>query len=176
MKLDRTYLTETMRRLIETPSPVGYYEKMKPLMEELAAELREKLERYILESTGVSVISLVSGQYEESSLHSFDIADYTALDIMVDAVGNVYVLGDDNALHGYAWEDILASNIIHGEKKLFDCTPFYHQLHIAQLKVMYDLFGDDIYREYAERWEGYRRSFWKRSRAFIKKAWQKIAE
>ena len=39
MKLDRTFFTETMRRLIETPSPVGYYEKMKPLMEELAAEL-----------------------------------------------------------------------------------------------------------------------------------------
>ena len=66
---------------------------------------------YILDSTGVSVISLVSGQYEKSSLHSFDIADYTALDIMVDPVGNVYVLGDDNTLHGYAWEDILASNI-----------------------------------------------------------------
>ncbi|MBO7221501.1 MAG: hypothetical protein J6V37_00475 [Clostridia bacterium] len=66
---------------------------------------------YILDSTGVSVISLVSGQYEKSSLLSFDIADYTALDIMVDAVGNVYVLGDDNALHGYAWEDILYSNI-----------------------------------------------------------------
>ncbi len=38
-KLDLTYLLDTMKRLIETPSPVGYYEKMKPLLEALAAEL-----------------------------------------------------------------------------------------------------------------------------------------
>ncbi len=39
MKLDIAYLTGTMQRLIQTPSPVGYYEKMKPLIEQLAAEL-----------------------------------------------------------------------------------------------------------------------------------------
>lgn len=33
------YLTEVMRRLIETPSPVSYYEEINPLMEKLAAEL-----------------------------------------------------------------------------------------------------------------------------------------
>lgn len=38
-KLNLTYLLDTMKRLIETPSPVGYYEKMKPLLEALAAEL-----------------------------------------------------------------------------------------------------------------------------------------
>ena len=37
--LDVAYLLNTMQRLIETPSPVGYYEKMKPLLEALAAEL-----------------------------------------------------------------------------------------------------------------------------------------
>lgn len=39
MKIDIQFLTDTMRRLIETPSPVGYYEKMKPLIEEYAAAL-----------------------------------------------------------------------------------------------------------------------------------------
>ena len=39
MKLDMQFLTETMKRLIEVPSPVGYYEKMKPVIEELAASL-----------------------------------------------------------------------------------------------------------------------------------------
>lgn len=39
MKLDTSYLIETMRRLIETPSPVGYYEKMKPVLEGIVAEL-----------------------------------------------------------------------------------------------------------------------------------------
>lgn len=37
MKIDIKFLTDTMQRLIETPSPVGYYEKMKPLIEEYAA-------------------------------------------------------------------------------------------------------------------------------------------
>jgi len=33
------YLTEVMEKLIETPSPVSYYEEINPLMEKLAAEL-----------------------------------------------------------------------------------------------------------------------------------------
>ena len=39
MKIDASYLIETMRRLIAVPSPVGYYEKMKPELEAIAAEL-----------------------------------------------------------------------------------------------------------------------------------------
>ncbi len=39
MKIDIQYLTDVMKRLIETPSPVGYYEKMKPVLEELAESL-----------------------------------------------------------------------------------------------------------------------------------------
>lgn len=56
------------------------------------------------------------------------------------------------------------------------CSPFYHRLHIAQLRVMYDLFGDEIYQKYADRWDGYQKSFWKPKRAFVKKALQKIFE
>lgn len=55
-------------------------------------------------------------------------------------------------------------------------SPFYHKLHIAQLKVMYDLFGDEIYKEYALKWEAYQNSFWKKGRAVFKKAMQKIFE
>ncbi len=55
-------------------------------------------------------------------------------------------------------------------------SPFYHKLHIAQLQVMYDLFGDAVYREYAEKWEEYQKSFLNSKRAFIKKAVQKIME
>ncbi len=39
MKIDTTFLTDTLSRLIETPSPVGYYEKMTPLISEYASEL-----------------------------------------------------------------------------------------------------------------------------------------
>lgn len=56
------------------------------------------------------------------------------------------------------------------------CSPFYHNLHISQLKVMYQLFGDEIYNEYANKWEDYTKSFWKPKLAFIKKAIQKILE
>ncbi len=55
-------------------------------------------------------------------------------------------------------------------------SPFYHKLHIAQLLVMYDLFGDHIYKEYAEKWEAYQKSFWKPKVAFVKKAIQKVFE
>ena len=56
------------------------------------------------------------------------------------------------------------------------CSPFYHELHIAQLNAMYDLFGDEIYNQYAKKWDGYRRSFWNPKWAFVKKAWQKVME
>lgn len=56
------------------------------------------------------------------------------------------------------------------------CSPFYHGLHIAQLKAMYDLFGDQIYKDYADKWETYQNSFWKSKRAFIHKAMQKVIE
>lgn len=56
------------------------------------------------------------------------------------------------------------------------CSPFYHKLHVSQLMVMYDLFGDEIYKEYAEKWDAYQKAFWKPKRAFMKKAMQKIFE
>ncbi len=56
------------------------------------------------------------------------------------------------------------------------CSPFYHKLHIAQLKVMFDLFGDEIYKCYAEKWEKYEKGFWNSKTAFFIKAWQKVFE
>ena len=56
------------------------------------------------------------------------------------------------------------------------CSPFYHDLHIAQLKVMYDLFGNDIYKAYADKWGKYQDRILNRMKAFIIKAWQKVVE
>ena len=39
MSIDMSFLLDTARRLIETPSPVGYYRELKPVIEALAAEL-----------------------------------------------------------------------------------------------------------------------------------------
>lgn len=53
-------------------------------------------------------------------------------------------------------------------------SPFYHDLHIEQLKVMYDLFGIEEFNAYSKKWLGYQNSLIKKNTAFILKAIQKI--
>jgi heparosan-N-sulfate-glucuronate 5-epimerase len=49
-------------------------------------------------------------------------------------------------------------------------SPFYHSLHIVQLRVMHKITGEAFFREQADRWETYQSSRLKRSRALIQKA------
>jgi len=35
-------------------------------------------------------------------------------------------------------------------------SPFYHHLHIVQLRVMHRLTGESVFADYARRWEAYR--------------------
>ena len=55
-------------------------------------------------------------------------------------------------------------------------SQFYHKLHVAQLNVMYDLTGKDIYKMYADLWDKYEKNWLYRKIAFVKKAWQKVVE
>ena len=55
-------------------------------------------------------------------------------------------------------------------------SPFYHDLHIAQMQAMYAITEDEIFNQYANKFIAYKRSFIKRTRAFWKKAIQKILE
>lgn len=55
-------------------------------------------------------------------------------------------------------------------------SPFYHNLHIAQMQALYELTGSEIFNSYAEKWQGYQKKTTYRNRAFIKKAMQKIME
>jgi heparosan-N-sulfate-glucuronate 5-epimerase len=48
-------------------------------------------------------------------------------------------------------------------------SPFYHQLHVTQLRLMQRLTGDDVFSRYADRWETYARSRTKRTRAWCYK-------
>jgi heparosan-N-sulfate-glucuronate 5-epimerase len=48
-------------------------------------------------------------------------------------------------------------------------SPFYHQLHIVQLRVMHRLTGEDGFLRVADRWESYSRSHSKRTRALCYK-------
>ena len=55
-------------------------------------------------------------------------------------------------------------------------SPFYHNLHIAQMQAMYELTGEGIFKEHAERWRKYQRNPVCKGLAFIKKTIQKILE
>ncbi|MFF2447139.1 D-glucuronyl C5-epimerase family protein [Neobacillus sp. NPDC058068] len=55
-------------------------------------------------------------------------------------------------------------------------SPFYHKLHIAQLEVLYDIFRNELFKEYSERWHKYQNNWFKRKHAFIVKVCQKLTE
>ena len=55
-------------------------------------------------------------------------------------------------------------------------SPFYHNLHIAQMQAMYELTGNEVFNEYARRWERQQNNPIFKTMAFIKKAAQKIME
>ena len=49
-------------------------------------------------------------------------------------------------------------------------SPFYHRLHIVQLRVMSKLTGDARFAAVAERWEGYAQHRSNRTRALVEKS------
>jgi hypothetical protein len=53
-------------------------------------------------------------------------------------------------------------------------SPFYHSLHIVQLRVMHRLTQNPVFAQYAEKWDGYRRSRIKRTLALGYKALFKL--
>jgi heparosan-N-sulfate-glucuronate 5-epimerase len=59
---------------------------------------------------------------------------------------------------------------ISGTRLPMVASPFYHQLHIIQLRVMHRLTGGDEFARVADRWEGYGRSRGKRTRALCYKS------
>ena len=55
-------------------------------------------------------------------------------------------------------------------------SSFYHDLHIAQLSVLYNLFNVNCFKEYTEKWMKYRNNWVKRKHAFVVKVYQKLTE
>jgi heparosan-N-sulfate-glucuronate 5-epimerase len=49
-------------------------------------------------------------------------------------------------------------------------SPFYHRLHLVQLRVMHRITGDKTFARYADKWEAYARSRAKRTRALCYKS------
>jgi hypothetical protein len=57
-----------------------------------------------------------------------------------------------------------------GTRMKMMASPFYHRLHIVQLRVMARLTGEPIFTEFANRWSLYQQSRIKRSRALVYKS------
>ncbi|WP_155850297.1 D-glucuronyl C5-epimerase family protein [Clostridium cadaveris] len=55
-------------------------------------------------------------------------------------------------------------------------SQFYHKLHIAQLKVMYEITREIQFKEYADKWIRYEEKWLNRKKSFITKVWQKLKE
>lgn len=55
-------------------------------------------------------------------------------------------------------------------------SPFYHNLHIAQMQAMYKLTGREVFNEYAMRWKKQQRNIICKSYAFVRKSCQKLLE
>jgi hypothetical protein len=49
-------------------------------------------------------------------------------------------------------------------------SPFYHQLHVVQLRVLHRMTGDEVFARYADRWEAFAHSRAKRTRALCYKS------
>jgi len=49
-------------------------------------------------------------------------------------------------------------------------SPFYHRLHVVQLRIMYKLSGEEKFAMYADKWENYTRSYVKRTCALFYKS------
>lgn len=61
-----------------------------------------------------------------------------------------------------------------GTKMKMLASPFYHNLHIIQLKILYKITKGQIFKEYAERWEKYKNNWLYRNLALIYKIIFKI--
>jgi heparosan-N-sulfate-glucuronate 5-epimerase len=53
-------------------------------------------------------------------------------------------------------------------------SPFYHNLHVAQLTVMDSLFHNTVFEEFASRWRSYEKSWTRRLSAFFFKSIHKL--
>ena len=82
-----------------------------------------------------------------------------------------------------------AVNALEQDLALFDCSywskydmgnklssPFYHRLHVAQLKVMYELFDRKTFLDYANQWDRHQHNKMYCGWAFVVKVYQKLTE
>lgn len=57
-----------------------------------------------------------------------------------------------------------------GTKLKMIASPFYHRLHITQLRILHELTGDELFGHYAAKWDSYHDSSFNRNAALVYKS------
>ena len=76
-------------------------------------------------------------------------------------------------LHRYEWGHWSLYDLP-GTRSKNVASPFYHRLHIVQLKATERLVGEPVLGSYADRWSGYLQSSWHSRRALVHKGLFKL--
>ena len=100
----------------------------------------------------------------------YDMALASGDDVYVDA-WNSTIVALTGSLHEF---DNGYWSMYDYDKKI--ASPFYHNLHIAQLEALYAVTGASAFMDLRDKFVKYRACFWNRSKAFIIKAIQKLKE
>lgn len=89
-----------------------------------------------------------------------------------EAAGELFTKAVETLRHNLARYDLGFWSLYEqsGTRLPMVASPFYHQLHIAQLRVMQRLTGEEMFATYADRWETYARSPGMRTRALCYKS------
>ena len=84
----------------------------------------------------------------------------------------IFDLGVETLVHNLAQFDTGYWSLYEqsGTRLKMLASPFYHQLHVVQLRVMYKLTGDACFAAVAERWEAYAQRRGNRTRALVEKS------
>ncbi len=80
----------------------------------------------------------------------------------IDDIINQYLLTLENILPDYDLGYWTSYDLDHIEfnKPLNISTSHYHNIHVSQLKTLYLLSGNDVFREYASKWKNYNNNKW----------------
>jgi len=133
-----------------------------------------------------------TAEYQNNKVYFQEYADHNLWTVLNGWIFSIFGLYDITKISSEnKYKDLLYKTLstLKEDINYYDCSywsyydrskhlssPFYHNLHIAQLRVLYDLFGIELFLETANKWQGYNLSSIKKYRAIITKIYQKIKE
>ncbi len=165
--LSRIYLQRPDEKIMEAIVRAKDF-MLSPLESGGVTEYHKSGEIYFYERTNLSVILngnifAIWGLWDYCKLVDTDFYAKQILENSINTLAENLDKWDTGYWSKYSLKEMIAS-------------PFYHRLHIAQLKVMYDLTNKDEFLFYAKKWERYANNPVYKCKSFITKAYQKLKE